>query len=453
MRLLILEFIRIEKNLVMKNILYALTALTLVLGCSKTESPLETMESRFSDARYEQAIIACDVVLQNSTDKDVLHRSRIVKGQSYMALAAQSLESKRQEDADRLARLAIDEFTKALEINEDDFDAYYRRSDAYRLIGNESECMKDAQAARERDPAYSIAYTNELRRKTIDLRDIDRTIAQVSGDDEPLESRSDERRDAFDESTEDDESENDEETVVSLKTPIEKIDGDKQIQGTTPKPVSGQRSISDSQLAVSNQNLKTKNIKTEAKTNPSESESKSDKSDGKKDEPESMEEEQPNSTRRIFAQPTIPRTSWDPVVRQPISTQPAPRPQPTTGFVNNASRAHNPFPNYPTTGYNAPSPTTTPTQPTVPPSNGVRSKTSFGLGAVVTQNLPNGSMQFTGAMPFKHRPALGGSSDKQAYLTPAQPLTNNKVQPFTPTVVKPIEPSTLWKRPPVYFAP
>lgn len=430
----------------MKKFLIILTVSAFIVGCSKSETPMELVESRFASARYEQAIIACDVVLKESSDDTELHRARIVKGQSYMAMAARSRDSEMQTDADRLIRLAVNEFSKALELNENDYDAYYYRSDAHELLGNESASLKDAQTAREKDPSYRIAYTNQLRRKPIDLREIDRTLAKVIGTDEATKADSANPRDLTGESFEDHDSTEEEQTLSSLTRPAYQREKEEQSGDASTRLTNQKLEEASANRVSSNQKWRADEKSSDGNDDSS---TASDENDGdRKKIPESMGDA-PNGPTITKPNMMAPPATWYPQVRQPMPVQPSPRPQPATGFVNHGSRAHNSFPNYPTTGYTAPSPR--PNRPAVAPPAGSQTKTSFGLGEVVTQTLPTGSMQFTGAMPFQHRPKLGGTSDKQAYLTPARPLTNNKVPAYTPPqLVKPFEPTTLRQRPPVY---
>jgi len=116
-----------------------------VVGCQKPElTPQEQAEQRYRNGEYNAMLAACEEAIRLDPTNPELF---VLRGNGYFA-------QERYE-------LSVVEFTKALELDPDHFPAYYRRSEAYKQLGQEEEAFADGLLAREKDPMYEKAHINE----------------------------------------------------------------------------------------------------------------------------------------------------------------------------------------------------------------------------------------------------------------------------------------------------
>ena len=125
-------------------------ATTVAIGQGKTDPELEICERAHSDAYKKDdaiapGIAACTRVLErgNLSSKN---QSIIFAIRGYWKHRAKDLEGARAD------------YTRALEINPSNFEAFDYRADLWVELGNDERALADYEQAIRLDPAYAAAY-------------------------------------------------------------------------------------------------------------------------------------------------------------------------------------------------------------------------------------------------------------------------------------------------------
>lgn len=423
-----------------------------VSGCGKS-SPDQLAQAQFDKGRFADSIRTCESIIEDSRDEDSVINAQILKGRCLINLGATAQKIGQDEKATRHLEQAILALTKAIEFRPTPL-GLYQRSLAHKLLGNVEASHKDDLAAKEIDPDYMSAYTNDFRRKFVSpetqkfLHEADSILEEHAIDGFANDKGPAENSDApllDDPYSVDDPTELDAEETDSAKLRNDSADSAaNEAGGQTPRGLPGTKlpgkNLPGTKLPGSNQG--------ESGDGPSEedsSEGKERKKNGfvKRNRPVPAPnaplsvprtDENPSSSLPNYA----PFGSGGPLIG---NTGSAPIHLPTTGVTGNHSRIIGVDPNLPTTGYagpvaapqpNTPLPGTPftgiPHAPAAPFASGTPAGTvpfaprpSTGLGRQVSPSpnynlrgpVPDG-IGFSGALPYSARSQFG---------SPAAPIT------------------------------
>ncbi len=133
----------------------------LVCGCGKV-APDQEARNRFDKAEFEDAIRSAGTIVDKSLDKELVYEMQVLIGRSRVELAHRARKLRKDDEAVRHLDQAVVALTGAIKLRDDDHLAYYIRSTAHQMLGNELQAYKDNVAGKSLDPAAQVAYTNEF---------------------------------------------------------------------------------------------------------------------------------------------------------------------------------------------------------------------------------------------------------------------------------------------------
>jgi len=135
------------RNFHVLSILLFTFFLPLFYGCANNPSVSlhQQVNNAILNENYDLAVqLATQLVEQDAKDGT----AQVLKGRAYLAKG--QLEE---------ARLA---FTKAIEINPEDFDALHRRAEVYRQLRDDANYLADKNQARQHDATYQPSLASEI---------------------------------------------------------------------------------------------------------------------------------------------------------------------------------------------------------------------------------------------------------------------------------------------------